>query len=120
MTFWAEAVLIDFRANTIQLRVPGLDQQHRSEGLLDVGANGRLLGVEIGDAYIQVMESADEEEPYVRSADVKLVISDDAIPLVTIPRHGPDYEITYPSGNECWQMTTVNGKLIQICAVAVH
>ena len=120
MNLWTEAVHIDFRANAIRLRVPGLGNAHQSEGLLDVGANGRLLGVELGDTYIHVMESADEDEPYVRSAEVELVISDDTVPIVTIPRHGANHEITYPSGNECWQMTTMNGKLIQICAVAVH
>lgn len=119
MNLWADAVFIDFAGNAIQLRVPGLEADGASGGLLDVGANGRLLGVEIGETYIQVMESAHGEEPYVRSADVALSISRDTPPLVTIPRRGPSYEITYPSGNECWQMTTVGGKLIQVCAVTV-
>lgn len=116
MNLWAEAVVIDFAANAIQLRVPDLAANGIRRGLLDVGANGRLLGIEIDDTYIQVMESAHGEEPYVRSADVEVSITGDSPRLVTIPRHGAGYEITYPSGNECWQMTTVGGKLIQICA----
>jgi hypothetical protein len=120
MNLWADAVVIDFGMNAIQLRVPDLENTGVSEGLLDVGANGRLLGVEVGESYIHVMESAHDEEPYIRSAEVQLTISGDVPPLVTIPRRGPGYEITYPSGNECWQMTAVGGKLIQICALAVN
>jgi hypothetical protein len=120
MNLWADAVLIDFTGNAIQLRVPGLECTGCGKGLLDVGANGRLLGIEIGESYIHVMESVHDEEPYVRSAEVTLSISGDSPPLVTIPRRGPRYEITYPSGNECWQMTTAGGKLIQVCAVAVN
>lgn len=116
MNLWADAVLIDLAANAIRLRVPGLALRHASTGLLDVGANGRLLGVEIGDSYIVVMESPQGEEPYARSAVVALTVSGDVPPYVTIPRRSPEYEITYPSGNECWQMTSIGGKLIQICA----
>lgn len=119
MNLWADAVFVDFARNTIQLRVPGLSRDGTSTGLLDVGANGRLLGVEIGDRYIQVMESAGADESYARSASVELSVSDGDPAVVTIARRGAGYEITYPSGNECWQMTTVNGKLIQVCAVTV-
>jgi|GEM_PF-2226107 len=119
MNLWADAVLIDFAANAIQLRVPDLAANGTRHGILDVGANGRLLGVEIDDTYIQVMESTQDEEPYVRSADVEVSITGDSPRFVTIPRHGARYEITYPSGNECWHMTTVGGKLIQICAAIV-
>lgn len=117
MNLWADAVLVDLAANAIRLRVPGLDGCEASIGVLDVGANGRLLGLEIGEAYITVMESSRHEEPYTRSAVVALAISGDDPAYVAIPRRGPEYEITYPSGNECWQLTTVDGQLIQICAV---
>ena len=116
MSLWADAVLIDLATNAIRLRVPGLDHHAASTGVLDVGSNGRLLGVEIGDAYISVMESPADQEPYTRSAVVALAISGDDPPYVVIPRRGTEYEITYPSGNECWQLTTVNGQLIQVCA----
>lgn len=118
MNLWADAVLVDFAANAIRLRVPGLHAAGHTTGTLDVGANGRLLGVEIGDDYIHVMESPLSDEPYVRSAEVMVKVSGDPSPFVTIPRRGPLYEITYPSGNECWQMTTVGGELIQVCATS--
>ena len=116
MNLWADAVIVDFAANTISLRVELPLEDISAEGTLDVGANGRLLGVEIGDTYVQVMPSVTGEEPYIRSADVALAFSGDSPPLVTIPRRGPGYEISYPSGNECWQVTTMDGELIQVCA----
>lgn len=115
MTVWADAVFIDFAANAIQLSVPGLPPGTPTTGVLDVGANGRLLGIEAGDTYIHVMESAKGEEPYIRSAEVQLTISGNP-PLVTLSRRGPAYEISYPSGNECWQTTTLDGQVIQVCA----
>jgi hypothetical protein len=117
MNLWADAVLVDFAANAIGLRVPGLDRCEASTGVLDVGANGRLLGVEINETYITVMESSQHQESYTRSTVVALTISGDDPAYVAIPRRGSGYEITYPSGNECWQLTTVDGQLIQVCAV---
>lgn len=116
MNLWADAVLIDLAANAIRLRVPGLTLRNASSGLLDVGGSGRLLGVEIEDTYVAVMDSPQGQESYVRSAVVDLAISGNDPPWLTVPRRGPNYEITYPSGNECWQ-TMVGGKLIQVCAM---
>ena len=42
------------------------------------------------------------DDPYARSADVLVDISADSPPSIAIPRRGDGYEITYPSGNECW------------------
>jgi hypothetical protein len=117
MNLWADAVLVDLALNAIRLRVPGLDLHEASTGVLDVGANGRLLGVEMDETYITVMESPRHQESYTRSAVVALTISGDDPAYVAFPRRGPEYEITYPTGNECWQLTTVNGQLIQVCAV---
>lgn len=116
MTIWADAVIVDFATNAIILRVPGMPGAAPAEGTLDVGANGRLLGIEIGETYVQVMPSMSDEEPYIRSADVRVEISGGDPALVTIPRRGAAYEISYPSGNECWQVTTIDGELIQVCA----
>lgn len=118
MTHVADAVLIDLAANAIRLRVPGLGLPETSaqEATLDVGANGRLVGLEIGEEYINVMEIPGAHEPYLRSTEIEVSVSGDEPPLVSIPRRGPAYEITYPSGNECWQMKSVNGELIQVCA----
>lgn len=118
MTYVTDAVLIDLPANTIRIRVPGFSSTGDStrEALLDVGANGRLVGLEVGEEYINVMDIPNADESYIRSADVDIRISADDPPYISIPRRGPSYEITYPSGNECWQMKSVGGELIQVCA----
>jgi hypothetical protein len=86
------------------------------DGVLDVGANGRLLGVEIGDLYVRVMDAVAGRDAFARSAAVRLTVLNRGQRSLNIPRHGPAYEITYPSGNQCWQVTTVGGRLIQLCA----
>lgn len=118
VTLAADAVVIDLQANAIRLRVPGLPPSGSGArpATLDVGANGRLVGVEIGDTYINVMPMPGATEPHLRSAEIHVSVSADSPPFVTVPRRGASYEITYPSGNECWQMRSVNGELIQVCA----
>lgn len=118
MTYVADAVVIDLAANAIHLRVPDFPvagEQVR-KATLDVGGNGRLVGLEIDEDYISVMDLPDEPEPYTRSAEVEISISRETTPAIAIPRRGAGYEITYPSGNECWQMKSVGGTLIQVCA----
>lgn len=118
MNYIADAVIIDLAANAIRVQVPGLDMPAVAarEATLDVGANGRLIGLEIGDDYVTVMDVPHAQETYVRSAGIQVGISDDTPPMISIPRRGPMHEITYPSGNECWQMKSVGGELIQVCA----
>jgi hypothetical protein len=118
MTFVATAVVIDLAANAIRLSVPDFPETDEGEhpATLDVGANGRLIGLEIDDRYISVMDLPHEEDPYARSAGVSVRVVPGSPPWITLPRRGTSYEITYPSGNECWQVKGVGGKLIQVCA----
>jgi hypothetical protein len=118
MTYTTDAVVIDLPANAIRIRVPGFQAQpaEAREATLDVGANGRLVGIEIGDDYVSVMDLPNTPEPYLRSANIQIGISAGTPPYISIPRRGASYEITYPSGNECWQMKSVGGELIQVCA----
>lgn len=118
ITLVADAVVIDFAANTIRVRVPGFSGAPGAgqDAMLDVGSNGRLIGLEIGEGYVSVMDVPQAEDPYVRTADVRVDVTPDDPPFIAIPRRGETYEITYPSGNECWQTKTVDGRLIQVCA----
>ena len=118
MTLTADAVVIDLAANAIRVRVPGYPgTPGAGQGAtLDVGSNGRLIGLEIGEWYVTVMDLPGVDDPYIRSTGVLVDISTDAPPSISIPRRGPGYEITYPSGNECWQTKSVDGRLIQVCA----
>lgn len=103
----------------------------RIQGIVDVAANGRLVGVELGasdgapaarrrlrrwlddpvageftsvepngTAYIELTVGEPDEE--VRSSTLDVLAestADGELVAVVIPRHGPDYEISYPSGN---------------------
>lgn len=70
-------------------------------GILDVGANGWLLGVEIADTYFPIADAAPGTEHLVRSCDARPSLTDDGATIV-VPRRGPGYELSFPSGNQCW------------------
>lgn len=117
-TYIADAVAIDLAANAIRIQVRGYPAADGPPvpATLDVGANGRLIGLEIDDHYISVMNMRGADDLHVRSAEVLVTLSAESPPWISIPRRGAGYEITYPSGNECWQMQSVDGELIQVCS----
>ena len=58
----------------------------------------------------------DRPDPYARTARVEvccILAPDGSLTAVTLPRRGPGYELSYPSGNECW--IDVSGE--QHCAI---
>lgn len=117
MSTLATAVVVDLPANAIRLRVPDmLPGPEEAGALLDVGANGRLIGLELGERYISVMGLPADGDPLARTAPVRVRVAPGPPAEVVLPRRGPGYEITYPGGNECWQMTSVNGTAVQVCA----
>jgi uncharacterized protein YuzE len=79
-------------------------------GVLDIGARGRLIGFELllpGEPprYLPIEASAD---PFARTAEAAVVAGVDeagSVFSVEIPRRGADFEISYPSGNQCWRST---------------
>lgn len=114
---------VNTRANTIRfdLDTTGAPILRRTlPAVLDVGAGGRLIGIEVELAgaaapapdepaatidpatdslYIAIEEHTDR---HLRSAQVTVELATDAagrIAALTIPRRGAGYEITYPSGN---------------------
>lgn len=125
-TVYATNIAIDLRANTLSIQLPskignsliGIDQ-----GTIDIGANGRMLGIELGDTYVSVMDAEPGRDDLVRSAVIPVTISTPPISTetgITFRRTGSTWEISYPSGNQCWTRhnhTDAEGKPIQICAV---
>lgn len=102
---------LDLQQNllTFQLRAGAAPVTEWTEipGVLDIGERGRLLSLELfpahGDAIIVPLE--DRADPLARSAEVLVrcgIDADGEISVARLPRRGRDYEITYPSGNQCW------------------
>jgi hypothetical protein len=74
---------------------------------LDIGERGRLLSLELlpPDGPPMAIVIDDRPDPYARTARVHVTCrftTDGAPARVTLPRRGAEYEISYPSGNECW------------------
>jgi hypothetical protein len=99
-------VEIDLRSNKLLLF---LDQEPERIALrsgayaatIDVGTRGRLIGVEIGEWYLQIAEDDSRAGGQVRSVDVDVWLRPDG--RVELGRRGPGYEISFPSGNQCWR-----------------
>lgn len=72
-----------------------------AQATVDIGTGGRLLGVETGDDYVVV---ADADDALARSTQVDATIGrnalNGALVWISLPRAGPNHEITWPSGNQ--------------------
>lgn len=75
----------------------GVDQP----GILDVGANGWLLGLEIDETYFPVADATPGTEHLTRTCEARVSLSDTEAAVV-VPRRGAGYELSFPSGNQCW------------------
>ena len=107
-------MLVDTTRNVLHLvlieRQAGPTRRIEGRGALDIGPRGRLIGFELmlpGEPprYLPLEESAD---PFARTAEAAVIAEVDeagAVYSVEIPRRGADFEISYPSGNQCWHST---------------
>lgn len=86
-------------------------------GILDVGANGWLLGVQVGEAYYAVADAAPGTDHLARSSEARVIILPDQ-PAIVVPRRGPGYELSFPSGNQCWLRAPMHpgADPIRLCA----
>lgn len=107
----AVRIEIDLRWNMIAVilgdpDVPvGPDAGAEQAGLLDVGAGGRLVGLEVGDHYVGISDALAGTEHLTRSVAVPLWVNrapDGSLAAVLFGRSGNRYEISFPSGNQCW------------------
>lgn len=100
-------ITVDLARNVLLLHLDGSGTaianpvSGERRGVLDVGANGWLLGVEVGEAYFAVADPAPGTEHLVRSCEALVSGIDDESMLV-VPRRGDGYELSFPSGNQCW------------------
>ncbi len=117
------SITVDLRRNVLLLHLgdqerwtgerDGADQR----GLLDVGANGWLLGVEISNTYFPVTDAVPGTEHLTRTCEARLSLSS-AEAAIVVPRRGDGYELSFPSGNQCWLRSAPGsvGAPIQVCA----
>lgn len=121
----ATAIMVDPRNNKIVVRLPqsGLCfPVHADEalvGMLDMGVRGRLLGIEIGEFYIAISDPVVGSEHLTRGITVALTASRDLegrITAVSFPRSTDTYEISFPSGNQCWRVGTGGRSSQGVCA----
>ena len=120
-TVYVRRVRIDVRRNTLTLDLHENSEQPErpvaeGEGVLDIGMRGRLIGLEIEGIYAAVTDPDRPADELARSATipVSLVVGESgAVSAIEFARHGPDHEITFPSGNECWWQS---GADVETCA----
>lgn len=126
-TVYATEIAIDLRANTLSIHLPSnpIDTSlaEVEQGTLDIGANGRLLGIELGSLYVSVMDAEPGRDDLIRSAEIPVTISTSSRTrktAITFRRAGSTWEISYPSGNQCWTRHNVfdaDGQPVRTCTV---
>lgn len=101
------SITVDLARNALLLHLDGQGPELTAlpagecRGILDVGADGWLLGVEIGETYFSIADPASGTEHLVRSCEARVSAAGEE-PVIVIPRRGDRYELSFPSGNQCW------------------
>ena len=126
LTLDADTIGIDFRANTLTVSAPvsvgpilspGSWLSDATTATIDIGTRGRLLGIELdgagGDPMLAVVvaDPTPQDAAVMRTTRVPVTISVQPPPhagapatvAVVFSRHGDDYDISWPSGNQCWR-----------------
>ncbi|HYI25327.1 MAG TPA: hypothetical protein VD767_07965 [Thermomicrobiales bacterium] len=95
-------VVVDFRGNALVLELDApLPAAGSGTATIDIGTNGRLEGVEIGTSWLAIAGTSSAEAHLSRTATIEVDIAGDRRSL-RIPRRGNGWEISFPSGNQCW------------------
>lgn len=96
---------LDLATNSLVLTVdPPLPQDGPADALLDLANRGVLLGVDLGDCYVALASPSSGVAGHERTARIQVMVRGNGRQLV-IPRRGAGWEISYPSGNQCWRST---------------
>lgn len=118
---------VDLRNNSLAIYVSEFEVTGEAdfgsdvEGILDIGTRGQLIGVEIGHQYLAISDPIPGAGHLTRSVNVLLTLDRDGdMAKVSIRRLGGNYEISFPSGNQCWQVG--RGRSVgsgNICSVVI-
>jgi len=108
-----EQVIVDLRDNRLLLDLNRpLGGLNTTSATVDIGAFGRLIGVEIGGVYLVVAEAVPGSELQGRSVEI---VREGR--RVAIPRRGEGWELSFPSGNECWRHRNEQGQVVELCSI---
>lgn len=111
-----ERILVDLRGNRLLLDLDRpLDGPDLTAAIIDIGALGRLLGIEVAGTYLAVSDPVNGSELHVRSVHATAQVSPGGHRL-HLPRRGSGWEISFPSGNQCWRRTDENGTVRTLCS----
>jgi hypothetical protein len=120
---YATNITIDYQANRLHIAAfLATESGSGIPGMLDIGASGRLIGVEFADRYISVMDIDPDGENLVRSVEIPLDLvwnERTGETVVSFDRRSATHEISYPSGNQCWVRPNAfgaDGQPIRTCA----
>ena len=108
-------VTVDLRRNVLVLELDAPVGQDVTTATLDIGALGRLIGVELGDTYLSISDPVPGSELQGRSVTIDLPVSGPDRSIV-VPRRGEGWEISFPSGNQCWTRSDGTGRST-LCSV---
>jgi len=112
-----DRITVDLRANRLILDIDrSLLAVGRTPATIDIGALGRLLGVEVGGVYLSISDPVPGSELQGRSIEVGSEIPEGCRQVI-IPRRGPGWELSFPSGNQCWNKADADGGIRSICSV---
>jgi hypothetical protein len=112
-------VTVDLRANTLRFALDGslAVDAGLQPATIEIGALGRLLGLELGETYLTVSNPDHASAHLVRTAEVMVLVAEDR-QLVTMPRRGDGWELSFPSGNQCWRVGS-GSQGRSVCAVVI-
>ncbi len=108
-------VIVDLRRNVLVLELDAPLGHEAATATLDIGALGRLIGVELGDTYLPISDPVPGSELQGRSATIEVLV-DAPDRSIVVPRRGDGWEISFPSGNQCWTRSDGNGRA-SLCSV---
>jgi hypothetical protein len=108
-------VTVDLRRNVLVLELDAPLGHESAEATIDIGALGRLIGVEVGETYLSISDPVPGSELQGRSVTIELPVTATDRSIV-VPRRGSGWEISFPSGNQCWTRSDGNGRST-VCSV---
>jgi hypothetical protein len=115
-----QQVFVDLRRNmlTLELDRP-LELAGAHRAIMEIGAYGRLHGLEIDGTYLTISDPDPDPETSCLTREIALTVT--VSPEgndVVLGRRGPGWELSFPSGNQCWQVRSGAGNRA-ICAVTL-